>query len=400
VKTEETIDMAAVPAERVAQSVSTERVVELATRMCSLPSPLGSEGALAEYVAGELRASGARVHVDTVVAGRPNVITRVKGTGTRAPLILNGHLDATVYPDRWSRDARAPWVEDGRLYGGGITDMIGAVACMLAATEAAAALGELPGDLIFQAVMHHDGTGLGTKYALASDPPPFAYAVCGEPSGMAVHTGNGGALKFEIELRGETQHISRSEEATDTLPSAVDLYHSLGRHSFRHEPHARLPELPRLLVGELTAGSGGSHVAEQAVLRGDLRTVPGMTRDAVNDELTARAEAACRDGVTASVRITSGHQPFIGQVDGPLVEAIQNVHRQVRGADVRITNELPGQAFVTDAADLARAGLETVIYGPGEWRHGPDEGIDVDELVDAARIYLALALSDFGRRAG
>ena len=37
------------------------------------------------------------------------------------------------------------------------------------------------------------------------------------------------------------------------------------------------------------------------------------------------------------------------------------------GETARVTNELPGQAFVTDAADLVAAGLETVVYGVGEW---------------------------------
>ena len=46
--------------------------------------------------------------------------------------------------------------------------MKGALASMIAATEAAAEIGGLPGDLVFQAVMHHDGTGLGAKYLLAS----------------------------------------------------------------------------------------------------------------------------------------------------------------------------------------------------------------------------------------
>jgi acetylornithine deacetylase/succinyl-diaminopimelate desuccinylase-like protein len=381
---------------RAVQAISRERVVELATRMCSIPSPIGGEGELADYVAGELRKTPARVHVDSVVAGRPNVITRVPGRGSRAPLVLNGHLDATPYQDNWKHDLRAPWIDNDRLYGAGITDMIGAVACMLAATEAAAGMDDLPGDLIFQAVMHHDGTGLGTKYELASNPPEFAYAICGEPSDLAIHTGNGGAFKFEIELRGRTQHVSRSEDAVDTLPCAVDLYRALNAHTFSFDRHERLPELPRLLIGELHAGTGAAHVAERAVLRGDLRTVPGMTRDGLHDELAALAEAACRGGVEASVRITSAHQPFIGEVDGPLVSAIQRVHQEVRGSAVRITNELPGQAFVTDAADLSKAGLETVIYGPGQWRHQPDEGIDVDELVDTAHIYLALALADFG----
>ena len=48
--------------------------------------------------------------------------------------------------------------------------------------------------------------------------------------------------------------------------------------------------------------------------------------------------------------------------------------------------------FVTDAPDLARAGLSTVGYGPGPWRYQADEFIELDELLDAPRVYLASAL--------
>jgi acetylornithine deacetylase/succinyl-diaminopimelate desuccinylase-like protein len=372
--------------------IPTGRVVELATAFCAIPSPRGQEGALAEAVAETLSQPGIDVHLEEVVADRPNVIATVSGTGERPSLVLNGHIDASVYPHGWSHDPHDPWIDGDRLYGGGITDMKGAIAAMTAATEAAARF-PLPGDLIFQAVMHHDGTGLGTKYAIASEGPREGFAICGEPSSLAIHTANGGAFKFEVQLSGRSAHISRQEEAVDTLPAALAVYRAINAHSLSHEPHPRLPKLPRLLIGQLLAGTGPASVADSAVIRGDVRTVPGMNRRSVRAELASIVAAACPPEVRSSVRILSAHQPFIGTDSGPLVEAIAAAHEAVRGRPPQITSDLPGQAFVTDAATLADMGLDTVVYGACDWRSAPDEWVDIEELADSARIYLAVALS-------
>ncbi len=378
-------------ADRIAAAIDVARVVEIARSLCEAPSPLGGEGEVGARVAAFLDQPGIDVHHEEVVAGRPNVIATVRGAGRRPPLVLNGHLDANVHPGAWRHDPHVPWVEDGRLYGGGITDMKGAVAAMVAAVEAAARLDELPGDLILQAVMHHDGSGLGTKYALASEGPHEGFAICGEPSDLAIHTANGGGLKFEVALTGRAAHICRAEDGIDTIPAALAICGALREHRFEHRPDPRLPDLPRMLVGQLVAGRAPAHVADAAVIRGDVRTVPGMDRVAVRTELDAAVQAACPAEVAARVRIVSAHQPFLGATEGPLVDAICAAHAGVRGAPPRITSELPGQAFVTDAADLVAAGLQTVVYGPGVWRHQPDESIAVEDLADAARVYLAVA---------
>lgn len=376
--------------DQVTRLIETDRVTELARKFCAIPSPGGAEAAVAEAIAETLSQPGIEVHVEEVVAGRPNVIATVKGAGSRPPLVLNGHIDAGVHMSGWSHDPFDPWIENGRIYAGGISDMKGAVAAMTAATEAATGV-PLPGDLVFQAVMHHDGTGLGTKYALASEGPREGYAICGEPSGLTIHTGNGGALKFEVRLSGRSAHISRQEQGIDTLPAAIAVYQGIAAHAFAHEPHPRLPDLPRLLIGQLVAGEGPAAVADTAVIRGDLRTVPGMDRQAVRAEICSIVEQVRPAEVQARVRILSGHQPFLGVTDGPLVEAIAAAHTAVRGEAPRITSELPGQAFVTDAASLAEAGLATVVYGASQWHFAPDEYVDIGELADSARVYLAVA---------
>ena len=168
--------------ERAAAAIDTRRVVEIARALCSVSSDdPRAEGPRAEIIADALERAGADVHVADVVEGRPNVIARVKGEGRRAPLVLQGHIDAGVYASGWTRSADRPWESGGRLYGGGITDMLGGVAAMAAAVEAAARFGPLPGDLVLHATMYHDGIGLGAKYALVTEDPPKVTGSAGSP---------------------------------------------------------------------------------------------------------------------------------------------------------------------------------------------------------------------------
>lgn len=387
------MDIALTAAQAAAGLIDSERVVGLATKLCSLHDDI-YEQAVAEFIAECLSGdSSIDVHIEDVVADRPNVIATVKGSGDRDPLVLNGHTDASIPNSGWSRDPHSPWIDGTRLFGAGITDMLGAVAAMVAAIEAAPRVDALPGDLILQAVMHHDTIGLGTKYALASEGPSSGYGICGEPSSLAIHTANGGAIKFSVELTGRTAHVSRREEGIDTLAVAVDIHKALGEASFTHDPHPRLPDLPRLLVGQLTSGTAPAAVAEKTVIRGDLRTVPGMTRSEVKAQIDDLVKRLARGEVQHRVTLTAVQKPFIGPTSGPLVETLASVHTAVRGEAPRITSELPGQAFVTDAADMAAAGLESVVYGVGDWHHAPNQFVEVQDLVDSARIYLAMALS-------
>lgn len=383
--------------DRAAEAIDTDRVVDLGRRLCAVPSgerndgaPPG-EGPRAEIIANALDRDGIEVHIADVVEGRPNVIARVRGTGDRPPLVLQGHIDAGVYPHGWSHDPHDPWEDSGRLYGGGISDMLGGVAAMVAAVEAAPTFGPLPGDLVLHATMHHDGTGLGAKYALLTEGPSEGYAINGEPSGLAIHTGNGGAFKFEIKLKGTPAHISRMESAIDTLGPAFDIYQALVDHEFAHEPEPRLPDLPRLVIGQLLAGRGAAAVADETVIRGDLRSVPGMNRTDVKAEIVEVVNRVLPADVKRRVRITGFHQPYLGATSGPLIDALTASHERLLGVTPRVTNELPGQAFVTDAADLVAAGLETVVYGVGEWYAAPDEWIEIDDLAGSARVYLAVA---------
>jgi acetylornithine deacetylase/succinyl-diaminopimelate desuccinylase-like protein len=381
-------------------AIDDETTLEITRALARVPAPLGEEGPLAFLVAELLDRPGIDVHVQDVVPGRPNVIATVRGRGAGPALLLNAHLDAAVAPGS-RRDPYEAVVEENRLYAGGITDMKGPLAAMIAALRAAAADGaQPPRDLVLHAVMAHNPTGVGTKFALASEQPFRGLAIAGQGSGLALRTESGGSIKWEIGFEGRAAHVSIKETGADALAAARRVADALDGFQFTHEPFERLPGLPRFVVGELIAGGRagvpallpGSGVPDLATIRGDVRTVPGMTRWTVRDDLDGLVGRVGTGDVRARTRIVSEVSPFVGDRDGPLIRALSSAHSLVRGAPPAFASGLEQHAFVTDAPDLARAGITTVGYGPGPWRYQPDEWIELDQLLDAPRIYLATAL--------
>jgi len=372
-------------------TIHQDRVVEFATAVTRAQQPEGREGERAEVIADLLRHPRIDIHVDPVLPGRPNVIARVRGNGTGPSLLLNAHLDAGYVDGGWSHDPHDPWLVDGRLYGGAISDMLGGVGSMMATIEAAVSIDPLPGDLVLLANMHHDSNGLGTKYALASEDGWPHYGINGEPTGSGILTTHGGCVKFQVDFTGRIAHVSRSEDGIDALSAAVDVYQALRGIEFTHTPDPDLAAHPRFVVGVLEAGTAPGAVADHATLKGDLRTVPGMDWQSVRADLERVVARSAPKGVDARVRCLVRQRPFVGPKSGVLFDALSAGHRELYGANPPVNAETAAQSFVTDAVDMAAAGVETLIYGPGQWFFRPDEFIDVDEMTKAAQVYLATA---------
>ena len=372
-------------------AVDRDRTVRFATEITRLTVPDGREGPRALRMAELMAHPRLDIHVDPAMPGRPNVIVRLKGTGEAPGLLLNGHIDAGYVEGGWSHDPLDPWEQDGKLYGGAISDMLGGDASMMEVMMAAASLPPLPGDLVFLANMYHDSNGLGTKYALASDDDWPQYGINGEPTSMSILTVHGGCVKFQVELTGRVAHISRAEEGVDALAAAAAVHGAIVGLDWTHEPYADLGQLPRVLVGTLHAGFAPAAVAPSATLSGDIRTVPSQSWATVRADLERAVAASCPPEVTATVHCLVRQRAFEGPRSGALMDALSAAHQRVRGEPVGVNVDTAAQCFVTDAVDMAQAGIETLVYGPAAWHYEPDEYIAIDEMVDAAKVYLAAA---------
>src|SRR5690242_1917455 len=208
--------------------VDERRLVGWACDAVSIPSFTGEEQAMAEWIAGELDALGLSVQLQQVEDGRANVLATRAGTGGGKTLMFNGHVD-TSYSGRepWSQGVEgfqpAGMERDGRIWGLGISNMKGALACYLAALDALRGE-ELAGDVLVAAVCgeiektqygdaegaSYRGYAAGTRY-LVTHGGVADMCLLGEPTEGKVVLGHFGSLWLRIRVHGGFIHTAFSE---------------------------------------------------------------------------------------------------------------------------------------------------------------------------------------------
>lgn len=86
-------------------------------------NPPGNETSAAQYIKKVLDREGIPSQIVESAPGRGSIIARLRGNGSRKPLLLLGHLDVVgVERERWSVAPFAALVQNGFLYGRGAAD--------------------------------------------------------------------------------------------------------------------------------------------------------------------------------------------------------------------------------------------------------------------------------------
>lgn len=85
--------------------------------------PPGNESKVAHYLEGVLKEAGIESEILEPVAGRASIVARLKGDGSKRPLLLMAHEDVVpVDRSRWTVEPFAAIERDGLLYGRGAED--------------------------------------------------------------------------------------------------------------------------------------------------------------------------------------------------------------------------------------------------------------------------------------
>jgi acetylornithine deacetylase/succinyl-diaminopimelate desuccinylase-like protein len=85
--------------------------------------PPGNEQAAAEYLKKVLEAEGIPVEVLALEPRRPNVLARLKGSGSKRPILIMGHTDVVnVDPKKWTHAPFGATRDGDHVYGRGTVD--------------------------------------------------------------------------------------------------------------------------------------------------------------------------------------------------------------------------------------------------------------------------------------
>jgi len=95
-------------------------------------NPPGNELPVARYLDSTLKAAGIETHLFEPAPGRGALVARIKGNGSKKPVLIMGHMDVVgVERAHWSVDPFAAEIKDGYLYGRGAIDDKGMLAANL-----------------------------------------------------------------------------------------------------------------------------------------------------------------------------------------------------------------------------------------------------------------------------
>ncbi len=397
-------------------AVDRDRLVDTASRMIGVPSFTGDEQGMAELMASLYEDMGLRCQWQQVEDGRANALGILEGDGGGKSLMLNGHMD-TSYSGRepWLRDVPGfqpeAFVRDGRLYGLGISNMKGALACYVEAVRALRDAGvRLRGDVLIAAVCgeiektqqgdavgaEYRGYAAGSRY-LVSHGGVADMCLLGEPTEGKVVLGHYGTLWLRIRVHGDFIHTAFSEGRRDR--NAILRQHQVLAAveewipTWEDDPANGYRGAKAIVnVGAVEGGFGWrvSRTPHHADLFLDVRVPPtkpmAVARREVLDMVRGLAERFPDFGVEGEVYVTApgaeideGHE-LVTAIDGAHEEVFGDAARPRRDAVVLgclgpdALRHPDGELWNLDGPDGRRAGGEPRDRRPRADRGGLREG--------------------------
>ncbi len=154
--------------------------------------PPGHEAPAVAYLKGVLEREGIPVEVMGLDPKRPNLLARIKGNGSKRPLLIMGHTDTVgVQADKWSFGPFSAARDNGYVYGRGTVDdkdnVAAALMVMLLLKRSGA---KLDRDVIFLAEAGEEGSvKFGIQYMVENHYAKIDAEYCLAEGGGAVRRG-------------------------------------------------------------------------------------------------------------------------------------------------------------------------------------------------------------------
>jgi acetylornithine deacetylase/succinyl-diaminopimelate desuccinylase-like protein len=394
-------------------------------------NPPGNETRLAEAIQKMLDGEGIPSRLYALDPSRANLVARIRGTGSKKPILLLGHTDVVgVQRDRWSVDPFAATRKNGLIYGRGANDDKSHVVANLMVLLLLNRLHvKLDRDVIFLAEAGEEGTpSVGIDYMVKQHWPEieaeFAVAEGGAvvedhgrvhdvviavtekvprgvrlvahgPSGhgsrpslqnavthLAAAVAKAGAWETPMRLSPTTRAYFERLAAISPAAEAVRYRailrppraQAIDRYFRDHEPGHYSILRTTVVPTILKAGFRTNVVPSEAEAYLDIRALPDEDMTRFLDELRRAIDDPTVEIVPASTSERPAAPP--SGTDTEMFRAFEKISRRVFAAPT-IPSMLTG---ATDCAQLRAKGVQCYGTGPvGQAGEGPLGGAHADD---------------------
>ncbi|SFE55726.1 acetylornithine deacetylase [Paenibacillus catalpae] len=353
-----------------------------------------------------------------VYPGDPNVTAVRKGThsGAYRSLLLNGHIDVAEVGDtsEWSVDPFRLTIHNGRAYGRGTADMKGGLAALLFAVKLLIEANmELKGDLLFQSVIGEEAGEAGTRACMERG-CEADFAIVADTSQLSVQ-GQGGVITGWVTVQSPVTHhdAMRSRmihaggglhgaNAIEKMAKLITGLQELERHWAVTKAYPGFPPGSNTInPAVIEGGRHAAFIADRCSLWITVHFYPDEDYESVAAEIEEHLLRVAQGDPWLRLNPPEfrwGGRSMIeerGEIFPSLkldqnddgVKALLTKHQAVLNREA----EVGMSPTVTDAGWIGRAGIPTVIYGPGELgkAHAVDESLDLKELLDYTKVMIA-----------
>ena len=353
----------------------------------------------------ELAAHPAYVPTGWSYAERPNVVGIYRGEGGGKSLKLNGHVDVVPIgpPELWQHGPWSGAYVDGKVYGRGSADMKGGVVSNVLTVLALQTAGiRLAGDLIVDCVVDEEAGGNGTLATVLRGHNADA-CVFTEPTGLEnLSVSNRGAQFFRITVPGEEGGVEYKHELTNPITKAFEVFHAVEAYSIMRESVVSHPLYDNAYntkvptgICKIQAGEWPSTVASQAVLEGTIECLPGEDIHQIKDDFRQYIlEWSDKDPWFQKHPLQIewfGLWFDAAEIDPahPMVHALSAAANSVTGRDVTVR----GAGGCDLRLPVLYGDTPSVLFGPsGAMIHSTDEYIELEQVIDCARVLARMAV--------
>lgn len=308
---------------------------------------------------------------------------------THGGVVLSGHTDVVpVDGQAWDSDPFKPQVREGRLYGRGTCDMKGFIGAALALVpEMQATRLAKP---IHLALSFDEEIGCtGAPYMIADlQRRGIAPEGCivGEPTSMRPIVAHKGINAYRCCVRGHAAHSSLTPKGLNAIEYAARLIchiRDLADQMRRDGPFDEYYDVPFTTAQTSTIEGGNAINTVPADCRFgfEFRNLPSLDPEAVFTRIQRYAQETLlpqmrREHPNAAIEFTK-----IAAAPGLDASEQAAITELVRA--LTANRETRKVAYGTEAGLFARAGVPSIVCGPGdiEQAHKPNEYVELAQLV-------------------
>jgi len=360
--------------------VNPERLKRLLKNLIDIYSPSGKEEEILEYAGKYIKKAGLPVARQEVDENRYNLIVFPEGRET-VDVCYVGHVDTVVAYDL----EEAGFSQEGDIISGlGTADMKAGCAAMIEAFTVLSEKVELFPAVGLALLVDEEEDNKGARSFVEEYAAPWA--IIGEPTNMTPCLGHYGYLEVMLRTEGKRAHSAMPELGQNAIEAMLKLLLRFMEHA-ASSPHGLVYN-----IRELSGFPGGFVVPDACEAWLDLHLPPNSRIDILKNELEHLMSEVGKSipSLDANLRFEDTYSGYLISEDRPLVKKLRETYNKM---------SLPWQPqefrSQSDGNILWTAGIDPVILGPGrlEAAHTPEESVSFEQVVQAAQLYLNLALS-------